>query len=60
MVARPNEQAYVVESSLLKTFVFKHNRKFFKKNERFDDDLKKKKRLRHARSLSVLRRIRAS
>ena len=43
MVVRLNEQAYVVESSLRKTFVFKRNRKFFKKNERFDDSLKKKK-----------------
>ena len=43
MVARPNEQAYVVESSSRKTFDFKRNRKFFKKNKKSDDALKKGK-----------------
>ena len=37
MVARPNEQAYIVESISCKTFNFKRNRKFFKKNKKFDD-----------------------
>ena len=43
MVARLDEQAYVVKSSSRKTFGFKHNRKFFKKNKRFDDASKKEK-----------------
>ena len=43
VVARPNEQAYVVKSSSRKTFGFKHNRKFFKRNKRFDDASKKEK-----------------
>ena len=37
MVARPNEQAYVVESNSCKTFDFKCNRKFFKKNKKSND-----------------------
>ncbi|KAL6330235.1 hypothetical protein AAG906_040157 [Vitis piasezkii] len=41
--ARPNEQAYVAESSSRKTSSFKHNRKFFKKNKKSDDALKKGK-----------------
>ena len=45
---------------LVKTFGSERNRKFFKKNKRFDDASKKEKKLGHARSLSVLRRIRAS
>ena len=40
---RPNEQAYVVESSSHKSSSFKHNRKFFKKNKKSDDALKKGK-----------------
>ena len=43
VVARSNEQAYVVESNSHKTFGFKRNRKFFKKNKRFDDASKKEK-----------------
>ena len=43
VVARPNEQAYVAESSWCKTFGFKRNRKFFKKNNIFDDASKKGK-----------------
>ena len=43
VVARSNEQAYVVESNSHKTFSFKCNRKFFKKNKKFDDTLKKEK-----------------
>ena len=42
-VAKPNEQSYVVESNSCKTFDFKHNRKFFKKNKKSDDALKKGK-----------------
>ena len=41
MVARPNEQAHVAESSSRKTSYFKRNRKFFKKNKRSDDASKK-------------------
>ena len=37
MVAKPNEQAYVVESSSCKTSEFKCNRKFFKKNKKSND-----------------------
>ena len=37
VVVRPNEQAYVVESSSHKTFGFKRHRKFFKKNKKSDD-----------------------
>ena len=37
VVARLNEQAYVAESSSRKTSGFKCNRKFFKKNKKFDD-----------------------
>ena len=43
MVARHNEQAYVVESSSRKTSGFKCNRKSFKKNKKFDDASKKGK-----------------
>ena len=43
VVARSNEQAYVVEFNSHKTFGFKSNRKFFKKNKRFDDASKKEK-----------------
>ena len=41
VVARPNEQAYVVKSSSRKTFDFKHNRKFFKKDKKSDNASKK-------------------
>ena len=41
VVARPNEQAYVAESSSCKTFGFKRNRKFFKKNKKSDNASKK-------------------
>ena len=37
MVVRPNEQAYVDKSNSSKTFIFERNKKFFKKNKRFDD-----------------------
>ena len=37
MVAKPNEQAYVVESSSCKTSEFKCNRKFLKKNKKSND-----------------------
>ena len=37
VVVRPNEQAYVVESSSCKTSEFKCNRKFFKKNKKSND-----------------------
>ena len=43
MVARPNEQAHVAESSSRKTSYFKRNRKFFKKNKISDDASKKGK-----------------
>ena len=43
VVARPNEQAYVIESSSHKAFEFKRNRKLFKKNKKFDDVSKKGK-----------------
>ena len=43
VVARHNEQAYVVESSSRKTSGFKCNRKSFKKNKKFDDASKKGK-----------------
>ena len=43
VVVRPNEQAYVVKFSLCKTFSFKRYRKFFKKNKKYDDALKKEK-----------------
>ena len=41
MIVRPNEQAYVAKSNSRKTFDFKSNRKFFKKNKRFDYTSKK-------------------
>ena len=58
VVVRPNEQAYVVESSSRKIFYFKYNKKFFKRTRDLIM-LQRKERLRHARSLSMLRRISA-
>ena len=43
VVARPNEQAYVAESSSRKTSGFKRNRNFFKKNKKSHDASKKGK-----------------
>ena len=43
MIVRPNEQAYVDKSNSSKTFTFERNKKFFKKNKRFDDALMKGK-----------------
>ena len=43
VVARPNEQAYVVESSSRKTSGFKRHRNFFRKNKKSDDASKKGK-----------------
>ena len=43
MIVRPNEQAYVAKSNSHKTSDFKRNRKFFKKNKRFDYASKKGK-----------------
>ena len=43
MVAKPNEQAYVAESSSRKTFSFMRNRKFLKKNKKSHDASKKGK-----------------
>ena len=43
MVDRPNEQVYVAKSSSCKTSSFKHNRKLFQKNKKFDDAPKKGK-----------------
>ena len=53
VVVRPNEQAYVVESSSRKTFDFKRNRKFFKKNKKSDDALKKGKTVARKKFKSV-------
>ncbi|KAL6330609.1 hypothetical protein AAG906_003217 [Vitis piasezkii] len=55
VVIRPNEQAYVVESSSRKTSCFKHNRKFFKKNKKSDDALKKGKTRTHKKFKHVKR-----
>ena len=55
MVIRPNEQAYVVESSSRKTSCFKHNRKFFKKNKKSDDASKKGKTRTHKKFKRVKR-----
>ena len=43
VVTRPNEQVDVVESNSCKAFGFKHNKKFFKKNKKYDDASKKGK-----------------
>ena len=60
VVARSNEQAYVVKSSSRKNFDFKRNRKFFKKNKKIWWCFKERKKLRHAKNSSALRGIRAS
>ena len=43
VVTRLNEQVDVVESNSCKAFGFKHNKKFFKKNKKYDDASKKGK-----------------
>ena len=48
-----------MNSVLTKNYGFKCNIIFFKKNKK-SDNASKKKKLRHARSLSVLRMIRAN
>ena len=55
VVARPNEQAYVIESSSHKAFDFKRNRKLFKKNKKFDDVSKKGKTRAHKKFKCVKR-----
>ena len=47
VVARCNEQAYIAKSNSCKTFFFKHNIKFFKKNKKTDDASKKAKTRAH-------------
>ena len=55
VVARPNEQAYVAESSSCKTSDFKSNRKLFKKNKKYDDASKKGKTRAHKKFKRVKR-----
>ena len=52
---KPSEQAYVAKSSSRKTFGFKHNKKFFKKNKKSNDASNKGKfgackKFKHAKS----------